>query len=42
MFKIKSYDEFDSLEFLVDEIIDIFKIKLINDRFIVNFYKYVV
>ncbi|GML12470.1 type I-B CRISPR-associated protein Cas8b1/Cst1 [Clostridioides difficile] len=40
--KIKSYDEFDSLEILVDETIDIFKIKSINDRLIANLYKYVV
>lgn len=40
--KIKSYDEFDSLEILVDETIDIFKIKSINDRLTANLYKYVV
>lgn len=42
MSKIKSYDEFDSLEALVDETIDIFKIKSINDRLTANLYKYVV
>ncbi|HBF6308781.1 TPA: type I-B CRISPR-associated protein Cas8b1/Cst1 [Clostridioides difficile] len=42
MSKIKSYDEFDSLESLVDETIDIFKIKSINDRLTANLYKYVV
>ncbi|MCC0632392.1 MULTISPECIES: type I-B CRISPR-associated protein Cas8b1/Cst1 [unclassified Clostridioides] len=40
--KIKSYDEFDILETLIDEIIDIFKIKSINDRLTANLYKYVV
>ncbi|HCQ5550453.1 TPA: type I-B CRISPR-associated protein Cas8b1/Cst1 [Clostridioides difficile] len=40
--KIKSYDEFDSLEILVDETIDIFKIKSINDSLTANLYKYVV
>lgn len=42
MSKIKSYDEFDLLETLIDEIIDIFKIKSINDRLTANLYKYVV
>lgn len=42
MSKIKSYDEFDSLEALVDETIDVFKIKSINDRLTANLYKYVV
>ncbi|PBH11388.1 type I-B CRISPR-associated protein Cas8b1/Cst1 [Clostridioides difficile] len=42
MSKIKSYEEFDSLEALVDETIDIFKIKSINDRLTANLYKYVV
>ncbi|MBY1838428.1 type I-B CRISPR-associated protein Cas8b1/Cst1 [Clostridioides difficile] len=42
MSKIKRYDEFDSLEALVDETIDIFKIKSINDRLTANLYKYVV
>lgn len=42
MSKIKSYDEFEILETLVDEIIDIFKIKSINDRLTANLYKYVV
>ena len=42
MSKIKSYDEFASLEALVDETIDIFKIKSINDRLTANLYKYVV
>ncbi|HBG1588875.1 type I-B CRISPR-associated protein Cas8b1/Cst1 [Clostridioides difficile] len=42
MSKIKSYDEFDNLEALVDETIDIFKIKSINDRLTANLYKYVV
>ncbi|MEE7975107.1 type I-B CRISPR-associated protein Cas8b1/Cst1 [Clostridioides difficile] len=42
MSKIKSYDEFYSLEALVDETIDIFKIKSINDRLTANLYKYVV
>lgn len=40
--KIKSYDEFDILETLIDEIIDMFKIKSINDRLTANLYKYVV
>ncbi|KPI47496.1 type I-B CRISPR-associated protein Cas8b1/Cst1 [Clostridioides difficile] len=42
MSKIKSYDEFDLLETLIDEIIDIFQIKSINDRLTANLYKYVV
>lgn len=42
MSKIKSYDEFDLLETLIDEIMDIFKVKSINDRLTVNLYKYVV
>lgn len=42
MSKIKNYDEFDLLETLIDEIIDIFKIKSINDRLTANLYKYVV
>ncbi|NMS88474.1 type I-B CRISPR-associated protein Cas8b1/Cst1 [Clostridioides difficile] len=40
--KIKSYDEFNLLETLIDDIIDIFKLKSINDRLTANLYKYVV
>lgn len=42
MSKIKSYDEFDLLETLIDEIMDIFKMKSINDRLTANLYKYIV
>ncbi|MCC0655902.1 type I-B CRISPR-associated protein Cas8b1/Cst1 [Clostridioides sp. ES-S-0123-01] len=42
MSKIKSYDEFDLLNTLIDEIMDIFKMKSINDRLTANLYKYVV
>ncbi|UWD49827.1 type I-B CRISPR-associated protein Cas8b1/Cst1 [Clostridioides difficile] len=42
MSKIKSYDEFDLLKTLIDEIMDIFKVKSINDRLTANLYKYVV
>ncbi|MGO1043529.1 type I-B CRISPR-associated protein Cas8b1/Cst1 [Clostridioides difficile] len=42
MSKIKNYDEFDLLKTLIDEIMEIFKIKSINDRLTANLYKYVV
>lgn len=42
MSKIKSYDEFDLLETLIDEIMDVFKMKSINDRLTANLYKYIV
>lgn len=42
MSKIKNYDEFDLLETLIDEIMDVFKMKSINDRLTANLYKYIV